>query len=80
MVFIPLLILAFQDEEPPEANCRRYIPPLWTSPKLLKKITPKLKRKSKPHFVPVQHTLLLSMKHQSKTIPTGCCYRFKDSW
>ena len=69
-----------QDEEAPESSCRRYIPPLWSSPKLLRKMTPKLKRKSKPQLVPAQHTLLLSMKHQSETRDTGCCYRVKDSW
>ena len=70
----------FQDEEPPEGNCRRYIPSPRTSPQLLKKLTPKLKRKPKPCLAPIHQTLFISIKHQSQTIPTGCCYRYKDSW
>ena len=61
----------FQDEEKKNEKCLSYIPSYWSSPRMLKKLTPKLKRKSMTGN---------SFSLESQTLPTGCCHKFKDSW
>jgi len=73
---------------PPQTSHRRYVPPAWTSPRLLRRLTPQLRRRSgplspgqKPASPPSPFSpLVISLKHQSGTINNTCCRRFKDSW
>ena len=44
-----------------------------------RRLTPRLPRRAPPP-PPLSRHFLLSVKHASQTLPTGCCTAYKDSW